>query len=60
MVSAHELRVSGELVEPLRQALTQQPAVGEDDGGPVLANELDESGIDGGPDGVLTLGRWGR
>src|ERR1700694_5599015 len=42
--------LAGQLVESLREALGQTPAVGEDDRAPVRPDELEDAGMDRRPD----------
>src|SRR4030081_2578205 len=51
MVGAHEL-LTGELVDAGGDALGEPARVDEDDGGAMLLDELQQAGIDRGPDAV--------
>jgi len=59
VVGADEL-LPGELVEALRQAFREAAAVGEDDRALVLADELQDARVDGGPDAGPRLRVHGR
>ena len=58
VVGADEL-FAGELVQALREALREAPAVDEDDGAAMLADQLQDPRVDGGPDAAFGARRPG-